>query len=456
MKIYYNEIEPFAVEYLKILMTYGELPYGFIDDRHIQLINPVELLEYDQCHFFAGMGGWAYALSLTEYKEVKSLWTGSCPCQPFSTAGKQKGKSDDRHLWPHWFKLIKECRPQLVFGEQVASAIKFGWLDTVYDDLERENYTVRATVLPASSIGKPHRRERLWFVGNTEHPGFSTSKVTGSEGQAIPDHKEGQDITSEPAGAGSASYVADTFDEGLQGYGKPIKLTHEERREGEERHSSEISFLLCPDGKYRLVEYNFYLLVDGLSVRLADVYSRINWEAKKEVEKYASANKIPTTEVLRMVQQNYDSEKVQWETTGCGSIYPSEILQSFVFSLSPAQYSSSIKSSLTKTGGEDSAGVLRSVSIHQIFSSTSCGYESYEQLYGEPSNSLHALSLFLACCAEAIEFARRNSYGKNISLLQKGQPGGVGMLKCLGNAIVPQVAAEFIKASFEEIKNIKY
>ena len=74
----------------------------------------------------------------TAYSGRLDILSGGFPCQPFSVAGKRKGSEDERHLWPVWFELIKQCRPDVVFGEQVESAIKYGWLDLVQDDLERE------------------------------------------------------------------------------------------------------------------------------------------------------------------------------------------------------------------------------------------------------------------------------------------------------------------------------
>lgn len=85
------------------------------------------------------------------------------PCQPFSVAGKQSGADDERHLAPIWLNLIKECRPPIIFGEQVADAIRHGWLDDLLNALEREGYACGAAVLPACSVGAPHIRKRLFF-----------------------------------------------------------------------------------------------------------------------------------------------------------------------------------------------------------------------------------------------------------------------------------------------------
>ena len=98
------------------------------------------------------------------------LLTAGYPCQPFSIAGKQRGTDDPRHLWPDIFRLVKECRPAVVLFENVEGHIQLG-LDEVWSDLEDEGYAVRTFNIPASGVGAPHRRNRLWIVGfNKEKP----------------------------------------------------------------------------------------------------------------------------------------------------------------------------------------------------------------------------------------------------------------------------------------------
>lgn len=164
MTAYYNEIEPFAAQWLRNLIAEDLIAKGDVDERSIVEVKPAELRGYTQCHFFAGIGGWSLALRLADWPDERPVWTGSCPCQPFSSAGKRRGFADDRHLWPVWRKLIAECRPATVFGEQVAAAIGGGWLDAVFADLEAEGYACGAAVLPACGGGAPHIRQRCWFV----------------------------------------------------------------------------------------------------------------------------------------------------------------------------------------------------------------------------------------------------------------------------------------------------
>jgi DNA (cytosine-5)-methyltransferase 1 len=164
---YYNEWDSFAAEWLKQLIKDGLIPDGEVDSRSIADVEPSDLKGFTQCHFFAGIGGWSRALQLAGWSPDRPVWTGSPPCQSFSTAGKRKGKDDDRHLWPVFFDLIRECQPPTVFGEQVAAAIRYGWLDDLQADFEREGYASAAAVLPSGGICAPHKRDRLFFVADS-------------------------------------------------------------------------------------------------------------------------------------------------------------------------------------------------------------------------------------------------------------------------------------------------
>ena len=165
MAAYYNEFDPKAAAWLRELIKQGHIAPGDVDERSISDVTPDDLRGYTQCHFFAGIGVWSYALRQAGWPDDRPVWTGSCPCQPFSSAGKRKGTSDERHLWPHWFHLISQCRPSDVFGEQVASKDGRAWFDTVQADMEALGFAVGAADLCAAGVGAPHIRQRLWFYG---------------------------------------------------------------------------------------------------------------------------------------------------------------------------------------------------------------------------------------------------------------------------------------------------
>lgn len=164
MPAYYNEIDPYAAAWLRNLIGAGLLPPGDVDERSIEDVRADDLVGYRQCHFFAGIGGWGLAARLAGWSDDRELWTGSPPCQPFSVAGKQYGQADERHLWPHYYRLLSSRRPAVAMGEQVAAAIGHAWLDGVFADLEGIGYSGRAVVVPACAVDAPHRRDRLWFV----------------------------------------------------------------------------------------------------------------------------------------------------------------------------------------------------------------------------------------------------------------------------------------------------
>ena len=236
MTAYYNEIDPYAAQWLRNLISAGHIAAGDVDERSIVDVRPEDLKGYTQCHFFAGIGGWSVALRIAGWSDDRPVWTGSCPCQPFSSAGSKKGKSDDRHLWPAWFSLIKEQKPATVFGEQVARAINYGWLDDVYNDLEAQDYAVGAAILPASSVGAKHRRDRLWYVAHA-----AINDDCGNAGEFSQkderEENEGQkERISKPSGSSNVRYATSARLPDWAGgeMGEPSPLTEFERPDGRE------------------------------------------------------------------------------------------------------------------------------------------------------------------------------------------------------------------------------
>src|SRR6478752_3645013 len=150
---YYNEIDPYCCEWLWNLMSEDLIPIGIIDSRSIKDVSAKDLDGFDHCHFFAGIGGWAYALRLAQWPDDRPIWTGSCPCQPFSVAGRRLGFADERHLWPAMYHLATIRRPSAICGEQVSSKDGTAWLDLVQTDMEGLGYAFWPLVFPAAGIG---------------------------------------------------------------------------------------------------------------------------------------------------------------------------------------------------------------------------------------------------------------------------------------------------------------
>ncbi|MGK6282106.1 DNA cytosine methyltransferase [Klebsiella pneumoniae] len=165
---YYNEIDPFAAQWLRNLIAAGHIAPGEVDERSIEDVIPDDLRGFTQCHFFAGIGVWSHSLRLAGWPDDRPVWTGSCPCQPFSPAGKGDGFADERHLWPQFFHLISERRPQHVFGEQVAAGNANVWFDLVQADLEGMGYAFGLVPFTSAGIGAPHIRERAYWVANAD------------------------------------------------------------------------------------------------------------------------------------------------------------------------------------------------------------------------------------------------------------------------------------------------
>jgi DNA (cytosine-5)-methyltransferase 1 len=241
-----------------------------------------------------GIGGWSYALRLAEWPDDKPVWTGSCPCQPFSAAGKGEGFADERHLWPAFHHLIRVCRPSIVFGEQVEGAINHDWLDLVQDDLEGEGYNFAAAGIPAAGVGAPHIRSRLWWVGDTERTERGTIDRSRRDGWAngVSQREEGSNWLRGASKDGELEYAnmpgqyewTSGREQSLcvarheAGGGMGHHHHHHPRLEGRRLPGSESAgqrspweasdFVWCRDGKWRPVEPGTFPLAHGVSNRM--------------------------------------------------------------------------------------------------------------------------------------------------------------------------------------------
>lgn len=318
MTAYYNEIDPYAAQWLRNLIDAGHIARGDVDERSIVDVRADDLAGYNQCHFFAGIGGWSYALRLAGWPDTRPVWSGSCPCQPFSLAGARRGFADERHLWPVWLNLIRERRPAKVYGEQVASAAE--WLRLVRGDLEALGYAVGAIPIEAASAGADHLRDRFWFVADGGYSaGTPGQPRTGCETQGA---REENDHSSEryrivadsdnarsqgrivlperagerTAGADGVAYAAGERGNGREDTARPsgrhvaesdggdLPDTTSDRRAGQRLHaqqwrpadpdafrrdgSSELSWVIGADGKERRIKSGVRLLAHGIPNRV--------------------------------------------------------------------------------------------------------------------------------------------------------------------------------------------
>ncbi|EOV3839908.1 DNA cytosine methyltransferase [Salmonella enterica subsp. enterica serovar Bredeney] len=325
---YYNEIDPFAAQWLRNLIAGGHIAPGEVDERSIEDVTPDDLRGFTQCHFFAGVGVWSHSLRLAGWPDDKPVWTGSCPCQPFSAAGKGDGFADERHLWPHFFHLISELRPQHVFGEQVASGNANTWFDLVQTDLEGMGYAFGLVPFAAAGVGAPHIRERAYWVAHASSgrydrrteaagqkartgagiaisdcvDGMGNANVTRLEGLFWNDGAARRERETGPTAApGVHDWLANTDNEqhsiaisgcshehvstgrkqdpaalaGLRGDYRPLEVNGFWR---------DADWLFCRDGKWRPVEPGTFPLVDGASARLGRV--------EPGVARVASSNRV--------------------------------------------------------------------------------------------------------------------------------------------------------------------
>lgn len=159
----YNEIDEYAAEWLRTLILAGVIAPGRVDQRSIEDLEPEYVGRFRQVHLFAGIGIWSGALRDVGWPDDWPIWSMSCPCQPFSAAGKGNGFADERHLWPAAFHLVTLCRPVRIVGEQVASPDGLAWIDLVQTDLEGADYSPRAVDTCAAGYGAPNLRQRLYW-----------------------------------------------------------------------------------------------------------------------------------------------------------------------------------------------------------------------------------------------------------------------------------------------------
>ncbi|MCD9263250.1 DNA cytosine methyltransferase [Citrobacter braakii] len=325
---YYNEIDPFAAQWLRNLIVAGHIAPGEVDERSIEDVTPEDLRGFTQCHFFAGIGAWSHSLRLAGWPDDKQVWTGSCPCQPFSAAGKGDGFADERHLWPHFFHLIRERRPEHVFGEQVAAGNANAWFDLVQADLEGVGYAFGLVPFAAAGVGAPHIRERAYWVANTnsiisDRGGYLRTSGRNEYSNGCDDvrladagrerckrinpllqrekSRRNAEGVSEVARFGASDRLAHTDNE--QHSIAISRCSHEYVSAGRQQDPAALAglrrdcralevngfwrdadWLLCRDGKWRPVEPGTFPLVDGAAARLGRVESG--------VARVASSNRV--------------------------------------------------------------------------------------------------------------------------------------------------------------------
>ena len=400
---YYNEYDAGAAAWLRELINQNLIPYGHVDTRSITEVKPDDLKGYTQCHFFAGIGGWSYALHLAGWPADKPVWTGSCPCQPFSVAGRGKGVDDERHLWPVFAKLIQACQPPTVFGEQVASKAGRDWLAGVFADLEGMGYSRAGADICAAGVGAPHIRQRLFWVANSNDKGLERRDSV----------REG--FSERSAGTSGVDSWTGTN-------------------------------IQCRDGKTRRIPTEPILQRVAHGIPLAVDHMRdIVFKFEEQVNHYAKKTQTTSIEVLREVQCAFWSESIQWDARRRIGLLSPEILLAALLQLERklGKFEHSKAQGLRQT----QTGILLNLQGYASKEATSCpsqGWKYAQQFAGEFADSLHELPHENTLEAAQIIFDRTAGFP-----LTAKCPARTTLLRGYGNAIVPQVAAEFIAAFLE-------
>jgi DNA (cytosine-5)-methyltransferase 1 len=459
---YYNEFDKFAAGWLRELISEGLIPDGHVDERDIRDVKPSDLDGYTQVHFFAGIGGWSRALDLAGWSSEVPVWTGSCPCQPLSVAGLGKGHEDERHLWPEFARLICECRPGTILGEQVASKDGREWLAGIRADLEKMGYAVGAADLCAAGVGAPHIRQRLFWCGRLENssgsrPGDNQRPIGGQGRQPVGPRSKGLRqgygaACPDGFGAdGSSGRLGDTplnrrreepKDDGRRDAGSGEKERPE--RPGDFRGAcwavepidwTRTTWHPCADGKWRRVpggvadtyrpQDDATEKTDGRGEPQSDNRDEIR------VEHRASGKDGERVEDSSRIRRGRWSDGVPGRQDGA--------LQTE----GPCGVGERVAESEPQLDG---AGEPRTAGWREPSDS---GDE-----YQNESDRSKAQSLFQSISDGLPADLGDSGYqsvieAMNCFPLSGAIPGRVGLLKGAGNAIVPQVAAEFIKAYME-------
>lgn len=265
--IYYNDNNPHAAEWLRQLISARLIPFGIVDDRSIVEVEPADLVGFRQCHFFAGIGGWALALALAGWSDADEIWSGSCPCQPFSQAGRKKKYKDPRNLWPHFHRLIKARRPARVIGEQVAGKAGLLWLARIRADLEALAYEVGAADLCGACVGSPQVRPRLWWVADSGRK-LSRRRNSRREEGARPIEVW---TPNQFGRSGSSRRLVDADSSRREKQSRKITMAAQQlaaQRPGSLGCWQTFETVACADGKHRRFEPGSHPLADGFPGRV--------------------------------------------------------------------------------------------------------------------------------------------------------------------------------------------
>ena len=479
---YYNEFDPYAAQWLRNLIDAGHIAWGIVDERSIEDVVPNDLEGFTQCHFFAGIGIWSFALRRAGWPDDRPVWTGSCPCQPFSAAGKGNGFADERHFWPAFNHLIAQRRPPTVFGEQVASKNADAWLDLVCADVEAVGYAFGAIPFPSASVGAPHIRDRLYWVAHSDR-----QRCVG-EYPLLQREKPGRvaQDRAEVAGCGAPEWLANNNNPGLEGWGQPgcerpaelvtgaggvaggldnsnSESTVYEVRAGRNLYGStgptceasptngfwrDADWLLCRDGKWRPVSPLPQPLVDGSSESLGRVRPEVIAQFEEEVNAATAQSEGGRAAAMRDLLDHLGAEaKRSWAFGGIPGLHEAPFLLAFLRQLQTQGWR--VAECVFVPCPEAFAPGLRGLRGDGEPTGAPRQYGLAGQLPRERADVVLVLSSLLARHAREAWDRAHAAHAETGFPLANGLTARVGRLRAYGNGLCAPAAETFIRAYLE-------
>ena len=499
MSAYYSEHDPFAAAWLRELIKDGLIAPGFVDERSIVDVKPEDLVGYDQWHFFAGVAGWSLALRAAGVPDDFKICTASLPCQPWSSAGAGRGAEDERHLAPVFLRLVEACRFPVILGEQVASAAVIGrsggktvegdgqaWLDALFDGLEASRYACGAVAFPACGVGAPHIRLRLYWGAERLADAGKERLVEHSEPISESDAWGTSPRRADSGGCSGLGRMADAADYGLQG------------RQREDRKS--VARGVGQGGVYPVRAGETHGVGDAIGARLegfsghgdrGDEPGRFGTIEAGSTPEASGAGRVAESEYAERWTLCFDREdghhgadigrqEAHGESGACGEVRGMADAtgeQCGAGSLGAARDEpgtvvgpSRLRSSLwladallagraegrAVAGGGPAAGGGESGGVGHAHDAGPQGRERVPECPSE----LPAGAASLDCWGDTRAIGCRDAKTRRIPTepalfpLANGIPNRVGLLRGAGNAIVPQVAAEFIAAFLDSLTEL--
>jgi DNA (cytosine-5)-methyltransferase 1 len=374
------------------------------------------------------------------------ILTGGFPCQPFSCAGKRRGKDDDRYLWPEMLRIIKEVEPTWIIGENVAGIVNVE-LEQMLADLEMAGYVTEPIIIPACAVNAPHRRDRVWIVA---HSNRNRLQKPGSEQQANRNRQFLKVTCDTNCGGLSGNSRRRSGQESENGFTQceqDVADTETIYVQGRERGQREEQSGGSGWGKPWLeVATELCGIYDGFSLWLDGYFSKIIGK-----DFYDTPNKENRHKDLRILRQEIQSEKVWQELGRLFQMDNKEVLLSFLFRI---EKTSNGQDDIQSEGQEDKeARSMRELWQHSDFMRSPRRRQYQEQFAGKLKSIVQELSCetaleiaetwdCLQCCYSSLTSPSVELDGLKLSKSKHRE----NRLKGLGNAIVPQVAMIIMQA----------